>query len=240
MSHPHVYRPLARAAAALALLGAACAPALALTTYTYTAPITYWANSWGAANWASYAALDGSGISFEFTTTAPLTSVGCLGVNCDSVDTLAQVTSWRYHGGSSFLNLSSSTVGTLSGLFLSTDATGAIINNGTDRFYVNGPVTITGLEAYHSTLSEAHSIYDQQVMASDYMRQYSTGIYSNPLYASLSEGMSNNRGAGSWSWVTSAAPIVSAVPEPESWMLMLVGLGAVGTLARRSARARQA
>ena len=72
-------------AASASLMLATPSHASTLTTYTYTSQFTYWANSWGSANWASYAALDGSGIKFEFTTAAPLISVGCSNYSCQVV-----------------------------------------------------------------------------------------------------------------------------------------------------------
>jgi hypothetical protein len=226
-------RMLVRTGAIVVALGALSAPALALTTYTYTAPWSYWANSWGSSNWASYAALT-QGLTFEFTTSAPLISVGCgtnsYNISCQS-DLATQVESWHYNGGSSFLKLGSDVADSvLTGLFLSTDANGNILN---DRFYLNGPVVIPSLVNETSTLSEAHDGYDQQLLQSTYLRQYSTGMHSEPLYASLSEGMSNGRGAGQWSVSNTSDPIVSAVPEPETYALMLLGVGLIGTIARR-------
>jgi len=226
----------------IAMLAAAAAtlimttPAHATVIYSYTAPITYWANSLGNSSWYNYAALDGSGIQFEFETAAPLISVGCgSGVGCQ-VDVRPQLLSWHYHGGSAFMNLGSNIAGsTLTGLSLSTDASG---NISYDLFYLHGTVVIPGLEAYQSAMSEAHDGYDQQLLTSTYLRQYSTGIHSEPLYASLSEGMSSTRGSGRWTMTTASNPVSpaanpSAVPEPEAYALVLMGLGVMGAMTRR-------
>jgi hypothetical protein len=213
----------------LTLLITTASSSFAVPTYTYTAPITWWANSWGSANWASYAALDGSNIKFEFTTAAPLTDFGCSHSYSCQNNLSSQVLSWRYHGGSSFLNIGSDIAGSvLSGLFLNVDSNGNIIN---DRFYVSGPVVIPTLENEVSILIQAHDGYDQQLMQSSYLRQYSTGIYSQPLYASLSEGMSNMHGAGSWAFADVQNSAASNLPEPSG--LVLIGLGLLGLIASR-------
>jgi len=222
-------RILMRTGAIFTTLAALSAPALALTTYTYTAPWTYWANSWGAAWWPSYADIT-QNLTFEFTTAAPLTNLTCgtSPANCQ-VDVLSQVQSWRYNGGSSFLNLSSDLPGSLlTGLFVSTDSLGSIQDS---RFYVEGIVNIPSLPGYPTNLWAGHQGYDTQLMQNGYMRQYSIDIYSRPLYAGLSEGMSNGRGAGQWTMANSST--VSAIPEPETLALMLMGLGLLAVSMQR-------
>jgi len=214
----------------------ASAPAHATAIYTYHAPITYWADSTGL-NRQVYAGLDGSGFQFEFETAAPLINVGCGSIYCQQDDVRAQVLSWHYSGGSAFMKLGSDIGGTLTGLLLNTDATGNILN---DRFYLNGPVVIPGLEAYNSSLTQAHDGYDQQVLYSDYARFYLCLSPVYCLYPTLAEGMSNMRNSGSWTMTTAlnTAPTVgpvspSAIPEPESYALLLAGLGLMGVGARR-------
>jgi hypothetical protein len=193
-------------------------------TYTYTAPITSWNDATGH-NWALYAGLNAP-IKFEFTTAAPLVSVGCVGVNCAPVDVLPQVLSWNYNGGNAFMNLGSDIGGTLTGLNLSTDANGQVIS-GQDQFYVNGPTVIAGLEAYTSSFTMAHSQYDQGVLYSTYSRFVTYGYMYAPVYGGLAEGMSNMSGSGQWT--------VTSVPEPETYAMLLAGLGLVGFAVRRRA-----
>jgi hypothetical protein len=194
------------------------------TTYTYTADWTYWADNAGI-NRPLYAGLDGRGIKFEFTTAAPLSLVGC-GTGGYSIYCQASIVplSWHYNGGSSFLDLGSDVAGSSLTLLLSTDAAGNILN---DRFYLNGQVVIPTLEQYLSYLSEAHDGYDQQTLSSTFTRFYG----GSQSYIPLSEGFSNNSGAGSWTFVTT--PDISTVPEPETYSLMLAGLGLVSAIARR-------
>ncbi|MCV2369822.1 PEP-CTERM sorting domain-containing protein [Roseateles oligotrophus] len=213
---------------AMALTFVTLMPAQASVTYTYKAPITYWANSWGSANWAHYGGLDGSGIEFEFTVAGPLINAGCgagpVHVGCNA-NLLPDVLSWKYHGGSAFMNTGSALGGHLTGLALSTGNSGEVTMA---RFYLDGAVVIPTLEPYTSTLTEAFDGYDQQLLASNYLRQYSTGIHSEPLYASLSEGFSNMRGAGSWRVTSGASGGGNNIPEPTSLLLVLAGIGMIG------------
>lgn len=212
-----------------AALGALSAPASAsLTTYTYTANWTSWMDNAGL-NRGLYAGLDRA-IEFDFTVSAPLASVGCgtspYSIYCQT-DVKAQVQSWHYNGGSSFLNIGSDVSGSvLTALLLSTDAAGNILN---DRFYLNGPVVIPSLSTYQSRLSEAHDGYDQQLLTSDFSRFYG----GSQSWISLSEGMSNMQGAGSWSFATFSDPIGNSVPEPATYSLMLAGVVLSGVVARR-------
>jgi hypothetical protein len=137
------------------------------------------------------------------------------------------------------MNLGSNIAGgMLTGLLLSTDASGNVLN---DRFYLNGAVTIPTLEAYHSSLTEAHDGYDQQVLYSDFPRFYQCPGYPYACtYPTLVEGMSNMRGSGTWTMTTASNPVSptaptnsSAVPEPETYALVLVGLGVMGAMTRR-------
>ena len=115
----------------------------------------------------------------------------------------------------------------MSALLLSTDANGVIQN---DRFYLNGPVVIPGLGQFQSSLYEAHDGYDQQNLFSAFTRPYQGSAIS------LSEGMSNFRGSGSWTMTTSTDPVAGAAPEPSSWALMVVGVGGLGAALRMRRR----
>lgn len=208
--HSTFYRGTLSALAALLVSTAVQAGPM---TYTYTAPITSWYDATGH-NWALYAGLD-SLVKFEFTTASALINLG--GANLSTVNVMPQILSWRYHGGSAFMNLDSDISGTLTGLNLNTDANGQVLNH---QFYVNGSVVIPGLEAYVSSFTEASDGYDQQVLYSTYARFVTYGYMYAPIYGGLAEGMSNTRGSGQWT--------VTAVPEPETYAMMLAGLALVG------------
>lgn len=224
------YLSIMLVASSASLMLAAPTHASTLTTYTYTAPITSWYDATGH-NWQLYAGLDGSDIKLEFTTAAPLINIGC-GSNPYSIycqtDVMPQVLSWHYNGGSSFMNLGSDIGGTLTGLLLSTDASGNVLN---DRFYLNGSVVIPGLEPYQSSMTEAHDGYDQQVLYSTYGRFVTYGYMYAPIYGGLAEGMSNMNGAGQWTVTTS-----SPVPVPAAALLLGSGLlGLIGVARHKAA-----
>jgi hypothetical protein len=149
---------------------------------------------------------------------------------CDA-NVQPDVLSWHYHGGSAFMNTGSDLGGHLNGLVMSTDASGQVTQA---RFYLDGPVVIPTLEAENSYITEAHDGYDQQQLFSSYLRQYTRGMHGEPLYASLGEGFSNMRGAGTWS-VASALAVDqdNGVPEPQSLLLMLVALGVLTATTQR-------
>lgn len=209
-----------------------------IATYTYTAPIGGPFNNTGVGSFALYGALDGSGIKFDFTVAAPLVSKGCAGasynVNCNA-NVLGQVLSWHYHGGNSFMNTGSDLGGTLTGLALSTLANGQVQDG---RFYLNGPVVIPTLEAFTSSIAEAHDGYDQANLFSNYLRQYSTGIHSEPLYTGLSEGFRNTAGSGHWTMTEAVTQTSNDVPEPQTFILVLAALALVGATTRRKATAK--
>ena len=210
-------------ALALAASAAVLPTAQASVVYTYTAPITSWYDATGH-NWQLYAALD-SQLKFEFTVAAALTNVSC-GPHLCQTNITSQVLSWRYHGGSDFLNLGSGLGGTLTGLTVNTDANGNILR---DTFYVNGPTVVAGLEGYDSSFTQAHDGYDQQTLFSSYARFVTYSYNYTPIYGGLVEGMSNTAGAGSWTMATVAdvpAP-GNGVPEPASAALALAALGLV-------------
>ncbi len=224
-----ITRCLAAALMAAAAISAQAAP----VTYTYTAPITSWINSYGIGAWGLYGGLDGSGIRFDFTVDAPLLNIGCgtgpYHISCQT-NVIPEVLSWRYHGGSAFMNTGSDLGGHLTGLLMSTDGAGQVTNA---RFYLNGAVVIPALPAETSYITEAMDGYDQQQLFSSYLRQYTTGIHGEPLYASLAEGFSNQRGAGTWTM----APAVgidpgNGVPEPRNLALMLAAVGVLGWTSR--------
>jgi hypothetical protein len=155
-------------------------------------------------------------------------NVGC------NANLLQDVLSWKYHGGSAFMNTGSALGGHLTGLALSTGNSGEVTMA---RFYLDGAVVIPTLEAYTSTLMEAFDGYDQQNLFSNYMRQYSTGMHSEPLYASLGEGFSNMRGAGSWSISQGTPGGGNNIPEPTSLLLVLAGFGMIAaTNGRKTGR----
>lgn len=213
---------------ALAAIGWSTFAHAGLTTYTYTAPITSWYDATGH-NWQLYAGLN-SDLRFEFTTATPLVDVNC-GPNQCQTNILPRVLSWRYNGGSPFMNLSSSTHGTLTGLTVNTDANGNIL---ADRFYVNGTTVIPGLEDYDSSFTQAHDGYDQQVLYSTYARFVTYGYLYAPIYGGLAEGMSNTHGAGSWSMRVDQGPgPQNQIPEPATWTIVLAGLAGLTIMMRR-------
>jgi hypothetical protein len=214
---------------ALVLAGTtfASAPALALATYTYTAP-TF--NNWydgGGHGFALYAGLDGSGIQLQFTTATPLISVGSA---FDTTDITAQVLSWSYHGGSAILNQSSSGTGALS-VQLTTNADGSVFYS---KFYVSGPVVIPSLEAYTSSMTVGHDAnYDQQTLNSNYQRSFGQDLRGNPYYAPLGEYMSTPQNSGTW-----ALSVTSPVPEPQTWAAASMGLLVLARRLRKVAAER--
>ncbi len=220
----HMAEATARWGAALVLCAAPLAQA-STTTYTYTAPGGGWYDA-GGHGFALYNQSDASGIRFEFTTAAPIASVGNA---YDAVDVTSQVLSWSYHGDSPFLNFGSASSGAMT-LLLTTLADGSIFF---DKFYVGGAVVIPGLEAYHSSFEGSSNGYDQLILHSDYLRIFGYDLHGQPYYSGLGEYMSNQRGAGHWAMRTNAdEPAPGVVPEPASLALVLAA-GMLGALASR-------
>jgi len=75
------------------------------------------------------------------------------------------------------------------------------------------------------------------VGAADFLKDKSTAIYFNTAQYTLPANWSgtdlNPHGSGWGPWYTVTVTGVSAVPEPETWAMLLAGLGMVGAVARR-------
>lgn len=229
------------AASALLWVGAAHAS----VTYHYESPIDYWADSGGRGSFALFAGLTDWKLSLDLTLANPLGAglgvpVGPVWHAVDAGDIL----SWTYHGGGPALSLGSNIGGTLS-LFVVTDASGNISNS---TFTVNGAVTIPNLAApdaqgrtsYSSWLSQYHAAYyDQQLLTSDFTRVFGYNLYGQPYLGSLSERIATPQFGGVWSMTTNSEP-AAMVPEPETYALLLAGLGALGLISRRQRAASHA
>ena len=94
--------------------------------------------------------------------------------------------------------------------------------------------SMTDLDFNTVTFSNGSTVFD--VAISDMGFQETGGLSNVPIMSGVLNTLTVNytsRGQGSYGGNLAFAPAVSAIPEPSTWAMMILGFGAVGVAMRR-------
>jgi len=211
---------LIRCWAAAGLLVASAAPQAALVVYNTQASFLAAVSSPGVDTFAGLSITDAtaspmlrSAGSYTYTATSTTSFFGAGSVANPWLSTNAATDTITF---SSF----SSGVNAIGGLFFGSDVSGA---------FANGTVVLTARDSLGATSTQTIT----GATLSSFLGFQSTGTITSLALSSVSPNSTV------WPTVdnlTLAIGAVTAVPEPETWALMLGGLGVLGALSRRRGR----
>jgi PEP-CTERM motif len=211
---------LIKCLAAVGLLVASAAPQAALVVYNTQASFLAAVSSPGVDTFAGLSITDAtaspmlrSAGSYSYTAASTTSFFGAGSVANPWLSTNAATDTITFSGFSPGMNA-------VGGLFFGSDVSGA---------FANGTVVLTAIDSLGATLTQ--TITGATLFS--FLGFQSTGTITSLALSSVSPNSTV------WPTVdnlTLAIGAVTAVPEPETWALMLGGLGVLGTLARRRRR----
>ena len=211
---------LIKCLAAAGLLAASAAPQAALVVFNTQASFLAAVSSPGVDTFIGLSITDAtaspllrSAGSYTYTATSTTTFFGAGSAANPWLSTNGATDVITFSGFSSGVNA-------IGGLFFGSDINGA---------FASGNVMLTAMDSLGATSTQTIT----NATLSSFLGFQSTGAITSLVVSSVSPNSTV------WPTVdnlTLATGAVAAVPEPETWALMLGGLGVLGTLARRRRR----